>query len=190
MLGLKLTNVGHMPQFPSKGQIMLKDKRDSAQLSAWQDSCSGPSHQLHPRLFSGGSVLLESCSLCSLPRCMQCTCYSGAWKHKQVVIIHFSPVLGTLREAVHPNTMQINVLFQWKCCKHCLLWGGIWTLSRSGWMVALLWNTRCKYWLQGLETSFTATRLRSRFREQKDKLFQNVLPKRKEDQCELERSCS
>lgn len=53
MLDSKLTKIGPMPQFPSKGQITLADKRDLAQSVAWQDSGSGPSHQLHPVLFFG-----------------------------------------------------------------------------------------------------------------------------------------
>ena len=74
--GLEVTKIGPMPQFPSKGQITLEDKRDLAQSVTWQDSCSGTSHQLHPILFFRRSALLESCSGCSLPQRMQRTCYS------------------------------------------------------------------------------------------------------------------
>ena len=66
MLDLKLTKLGPVPQFPSTGQMTLEDKRDLAQSITWQDSCSGPSHQLHPILFFGRSELSESCSGCSL----------------------------------------------------------------------------------------------------------------------------
>lgn len=135
MLDLKLTEIGPMPQFPSKGQITLEDKRDLAQSVNWQDFCSGPSHQLHPILFFGRSALLESCSGCFLPQCMQRTCYSEGKENRSRWSLFILALLGTLSQPVHPNTMQSNVLFQWQGGKHCLVWGGTWAPSRSGWMV-------------------------------------------------------
>lgn len=75
--------------FPSKSHLTLEDRGDPAQTVAWQDSCSGPSHQLHPTLFFGRTALLESSSGCSLCQSLQCTCCSSAWKEKAEARDHY-----------------------------------------------------------------------------------------------------